>query len=71
MPRFSFDQLDDDDWTAMLDFNLLSTVRAVRAALPHLLEHGGSIVNVSSTHAHVPSARERRLRRRQGRRSTT
>ncbi len=55
MPRFSFDQLDDDDWTAMLDFNVLSTVRAVRAALPHLLERGGSIVNVSSTHAHVPS----------------
>ena len=55
MPRFSFDHLDDDDWTAMLDFNVLSTVRAVRAALPHLLEGGGSIINVSSTHAHVPS----------------
>ena len=56
MPRFSFDDLDDSDWSAMLDFNLLSVVRAVRAALPHLLEGGGSIVNVSSTHAHVPSA---------------
>ena len=56
MPRFSFDHLDDEDWAAMLDFNLLSIVRAVRAALPHLLERGGSIVNVSSTHAHVPSA---------------
>ena len=55
MPRFSFDDLADDDWTAMLDFNLLSIVRAVRAALPHLLVNGGSIVNVSSTHAHVPS----------------
>ena len=55
MPRFSFDDLADDDWTAMLDFNLLSIVRAVRAALPHLLVSGGSIVNVSSTHAHVPS----------------
>ncbi|HEX5087425.1 MAG TPA: SDR family oxidoreductase [Nocardioides sp.] len=55
MPRFSFDHLGDADWTAMLEFNLLSAVRAVRAALPHLLEHGGSIVNVSSTHAHVPS----------------
>ncbi len=67
MPRFSFDDLDDEDWAAMLDFNLLSIVRAVRAALPHLLERGGSIVNVSSTHAHVPSARERGLRRGQGR----
>jgi NAD(P)-dependent dehydrogenase (short-subunit alcohol dehydrogenase family) len=56
MPRFSFDDLDDEDWVAMLDFNLFSIVRAVRAALPHLLERGGSIVNVSSTHAHVPSA---------------
>ena len=56
MPRFSFDHLGDDDWTVMLDFNLLTAVRAVRAALPHLLEHGGSIINVSSTHASVPSA---------------
>ena len=55
MPRFSFDHLDDEDWAAMIDFNLFSIVRAVRAALPHLLERGGSIVNVSSTHAHVPS----------------
>jgi NAD(P)-dependent dehydrogenase (short-subunit alcohol dehydrogenase family) len=55
MPRFSFESLSDDDWSAMLDFNVLSAVRAVRAALPHLLEQGGAIVNVSSTHAHVPS----------------
>jgi NAD(P)-dependent dehydrogenase (short-subunit alcohol dehydrogenase family) len=56
MPRFSFESLSDEDWSAMLDFNVLTTVRAVRAALPHLLERGGAIVNVSSTHAHVPSA---------------
>jgi len=56
MPRFSFDHLDDEAWAAMVDFNLFSVVRAVRAALPHLLERGGCIVNVSSTHAHVPSA---------------
>ena len=30
MPRFSFDDLDDEDWAAMLDFNLFSIVRAVR-----------------------------------------
>ena len=56
MPRFSFDALDDADWAATIDFNLMSAVRAVRAALPHLLERGGAIVNISSTHAHVPSA---------------
>jgi NAD(P)-dependent dehydrogenase (short-subunit alcohol dehydrogenase family) len=56
MPRFSFESLSDQDWTAMLDFNVLTTVRAVRAAMPHLLERGGAIVNVSSTHAHVPSS---------------
>ena len=56
MPRFSFETLSDEDWSAMLDFNVLTMVRAVRAALPSLLERGGSIINVSSTHAHVPSA---------------
>lgn len=56
MPRFSFEQLTDSDWQSMIDFNLLGVVRAVRAALPHLLARGGAaIVNVSSTHAHVPS----------------
>jgi NAD(P)-dependent dehydrogenase (short-subunit alcohol dehydrogenase family) len=40
----------------MLDFNLLSAVRACRAALPHLVERGGAIVNVSSGMALQPSA---------------
>ncbi|MGF6889583.1 NAD(P)-dependent dehydrogenase (short-subunit alcohol dehydrogenase family) [Nocardia sp. GAS34] len=57
LPRFSFTTLTDADWAAMLDFNLMSTVRAVRAAIPLLLARGGgSIVNVSSTHALVASA---------------
>ncbi|SDS01018.1 SDR family NAD(P)-dependent oxidoreductase [Microlunatus soli] len=57
LPRFSFEQLTDADWRSMIDFNLFGVVRAVRAALPHLLSRGGgAIVNVSSTHAHVPSA---------------
>lgn len=56
LPRFSFTALSDDDWLAMFDFNVMATVRAVRAALPLLLARGGgAIVNVSSTHAHVPS----------------
>ncbi|MFI6215307.1 SDR family NAD(P)-dependent oxidoreductase [Nocardia brasiliensis] len=57
LPRFTFTELTDSDWTAMLNFNLMSTVRAVRAAIPLLLERGGgSIVNVTSTHALVSSA---------------
>jgi NAD(P)-dependent dehydrogenase (short-subunit alcohol dehydrogenase family) len=57
LPRFSFTVLSDADWHAMLEFNLMATVRAVRAAIPLMLAGGGgSIVNVSSTHAVVPSA---------------
>ena len=57
MPRFGFLGLEDADWHAMLDFNLLSAVRLCRAALPAMLEAGGgAIVNVSSTHGVVPSA---------------
>jgi len=57
LPRFGFLGLSDDDWRAMLDFNLLSAVRACRAALPHLSERpGGAIVNVSSGTALQPSA---------------
>ncbi|WP_109524398.1 MULTISPECIES: SDR family NAD(P)-dependent oxidoreductase [Nocardia] len=56
LPRFSFHDLDDADWQAMLDFNLMTTVRAVGAAIPRLLARGGgAIVNISSTMAHVPS----------------
>ena len=47
---------DDDDWRAMFEFNLLSAVRACRAALPLMLERGGgAIVNVSSVHGRQPS----------------
>lgn len=57
LPRFGFLGLDDDDWRAMFEFNLFSTVRACRAALPLLLEgDGGAIVNVSSVHGIQPSA---------------
>ncbi|MGN2636920.1 SDR family NAD(P)-dependent oxidoreductase [Nocardia takedensis] len=56
LPRFSFTDLDDADWHAMLEFNLMATVRAVRAAIPLLLARGGgAVVNVSSTLAHLPS----------------
>jgi NAD(P)-dependent dehydrogenase (short-subunit alcohol dehydrogenase family) len=57
LPRFGFLELSDNDWRAMLEFNLLSAVRACRAAIPVMLERGGgAIVNISSVHGRQPSA---------------
>jgi NAD(P)-dependent dehydrogenase (short-subunit alcohol dehydrogenase family) len=57
LPRFGFLGLTDDDWGEMLEFNLLSAVRACRAAIPALLDRGGgAIVNVSSVHGRQPSS---------------
>ena len=38
LPRFGFLDLTDEDWRAMFEFNLLSAVRACRAAVPLLVE---------------------------------
>jgi NAD(P)-dependent dehydrogenase (short-subunit alcohol dehydrogenase family) len=49
-------ELTDDDWQASFELNLMSAVRATRAALPGLQEQGGgAIVNVSSTAGKRPS----------------
>jgi NAD(P)-dependent dehydrogenase (short-subunit alcohol dehydrogenase family) len=45
---------DDGQWTQSFDLNFLSAVRTTRAALPSLLERGGTIVNVSSIGARMP-----------------
>ncbi len=41
--------LTDDAWREMIDINLTGVWNTCRAALPHLLEQGGSIVLTSST----------------------
>jgi NAD(P)-dependent dehydrogenase (short-subunit alcohol dehydrogenase family) len=48
-------ELTDDDWQRSFELNLMSAVRATRAALPHM-GRGGAIVNVSSTAGKRPSA---------------
>jgi NAD(P)-dependent dehydrogenase (short-subunit alcohol dehydrogenase family) len=49
-------ELTDDDWQASFELNLMTAVRATRAALPAMKEQGGgAIVNVSSTAAKRPS----------------
>ncbi len=44
-------ELRTDDWNRVIAINLSGTFFACRAALPHLLESRGNIVNVSSTAA--------------------
>lgn len=50
------EDVTDDVWQASFEINLMSAVRATRAALPDMRERGvGTIVNVSSTAAKRPS----------------
>ncbi len=55
LPHEGFLSRDDAHWQAMLEFNLLSAVRACRAALPLLRERDGTIVNVVSAVARQPA----------------
>lgn len=50
-----FEDVPDVEWDAYWQLNVMSYVRAIRAALPHLREGGGAIVNVSSTAGKRPS----------------
>jgi 3-oxoacyl-[acyl-carrier protein] reductase len=50
------EDVTDDIWQASFEINLMSAIRATRAALPGMRERGaGTIVNVSSTAAKRPS----------------
>jgi NAD(P)-dependent dehydrogenase (short-subunit alcohol dehydrogenase family) len=51
-----FEDVDDAEWDAYWQLNVMSYVRAIRAALPHMRSAGsGAIVNVSSTAGKRPS----------------
>ena len=50
-----FEDVSDGEWDAYWQLNVMSYVRAIRAAVPHLRERGGAIVNVSSTSGKRPS----------------
>jgi len=52
----TLEDVTDEVWQASFEINLMSAVRATRAALPGMRERGaGTIVNVSSTAAKRPS----------------
>ncbi|MGN9788647.1 SDR family NAD(P)-dependent oxidoreductase [Nonomuraea sp. ZG12] len=53
--RSSFLDIDDPEWRRMFDVTFFSAVRTSRAALPSLLETGGTIVNVTSINARLPA----------------
>jgi len=50
-----FEDVSDEEWEAYWQLNVMSYVRAIRAALPVLRAGGGAIVNVSSTAGKRPS----------------
>ncbi|MBP2327095.1 putative oxidoreductase [Kibdelosporangium banguiense] len=49
-----FLDVQDTEWSHAFDMNVLSTVRATRAAPPSLIERRGAIVNISSIMALMP-----------------
>ncbi|MFJ8692036.1 SDR family NAD(P)-dependent oxidoreductase [Streptomyces roseolilacinus] len=56
MPRTGFFDSSDEQWRSVFEFNLFSAVRAIRSAIPRMLERGGgSIINVSTGLARQPS----------------
>ncbi|MDO8185259.1 SDR family oxidoreductase [Conexibacter sp. JD483] len=52
-PFDGFLSVTDEHWDHVLELNLMSTVRATRAALPSLVQRRGAIVNVASANAHL------------------
>src|SRR5262245_49917945 len=52
----AFEEVPDERWQLAWDTNVMSAVRTIRAALPHLTaEPGGAIVNLASTSGKRPS----------------
>lgn len=45
----------DSHWAEVLELNLMTAIRTIRSGLPHLVEAGGVVVNVSSVNGHLPS----------------
>jgi 3-oxoacyl-[acyl-carrier protein] reductase len=51
------DDVPDDDWRAQYELNVMAPLRAMRAAIPPMVERGwGRVVNVCSTAGKRPSA---------------
>ena len=53
-PAGGFDDFDDAAWQAAFELTLMSSVRMIRAVLPHLRTRGGSILAVTSSSVKEP-----------------
>lgn len=53
-PLGTFDEHSEEAWQQALDQNLLSAVRTIREALPHLRRQGGRIINITSVAVKQP-----------------
>jgi len=51
-----FEQMPEEDWHFLIGLNLTAVAFTCQAAIPHLLETGGSIVNIASVAAAVGQA---------------
>jgi 3-oxoacyl-[acyl-carrier protein] reductase len=55
--QLTFEEVSDEQWDEMWQLNVMSYVRAIRAAVPRMRERRrGAIVNVSSTSGKRPSS---------------
>ena len=67
--RFSHTrEMPFDEWQQIIGVNLTGTFLVCQAALPHLLDGGGSIVNIASNAGSDGPAVQRRVLRVEGRR---
>lgn len=53
-PAGNFDALPDDKWSTAFELTLMSVVRSIRLAIPHLQDGGGSIVVMGSSSVRQP-----------------
>jgi NAD(P)-dependent dehydrogenase (short-subunit alcohol dehydrogenase family) len=53
-PYPGFAAVTDEQWSRAFELNLFTAVKLTRAAIPHLVERRGAIVNVASVNAFLP-----------------
>lgn len=53
-PAKSFTDSGDDDWQRAFELTLMSAVRLIRAAMPHLEKNGGSVITIESISVKQP-----------------